>query len=122
MSHLPHSKEFLPNIPSKSTLFQLNISPGPVITCPYEKPPPSFSVGPMQVLEGSYTVPLEPSLLQAEEPQLSQPLFIGEVLSKSSLIIFVPLLWTSSNSSMSFLCWGPQNWTQYSRWGLTRAE
>ena len=23
---------------------------------------------------------------------------------------------------MSFLCWGLQSWTQYSRWGLTRAE
>ncbi|KAK4822199.1 hypothetical protein QYF61_011840 [Mycteria americana] len=30
------------------------------------------------------------------------------------LIIFMALLWTSSNSSMSFLCWGLQSWTQYS--------
>jgi len=27
-----------------------------------------------------------------------------------------------SNSSKSFLCWGPQNWMQYSRCGLMRAE
>ncbi|PKU41437.1 dystrophin isoform x3 [Limosa lapponica baueri] len=26
------------------------------------------------------------------------------------------------SSSLSFLKWGAQNWTQYSRWGLTRAE
>jgi len=25
------------------------------------------------------------------------------------------LLWTCSKSSMSFLCWGPQNWREYSR-------
>jgi len=23
---------------------------------------------------------------------------------------------------MYFLCWEPQSWAQYSRWGLTRAE
>ncbi|KAK4811117.1 hypothetical protein QYF61_019748 [Mycteria americana] len=40
----------------------------------------------------------------------------------SPLIIFVALFWTCSNKSMSFLCWGPQNWTQYSRWGLTTVE
>ena len=32
---------------------------------------PSFPVGPLQVLEGLYKVCPEPSLLQAEEPQLS---------------------------------------------------
>ena len=32
------------------------------------------------------------------------------------------LLWTCSNSSMFFWCWGPQNQMQYSRWGPTRAE
>jgi len=39
-----------------------------------------------------------------------------------SLIILVALLWTLSSSSSSCLNWGAQNWTQYSRWGLTRAE
>ena len=32
------------------------------------------------------------------------------------------LLCTHSNRSASFLHWGPQNWTQYSMWVLTRAE
>jgi len=36
----------------------------------------------------------------------------------SPLIIF----WTHSNSSMSFLHWGPQAWTQYCKRGPTRAE
>ncbi|PKU29451.1 rna-directed dna polymerase from mobile element jockey-like [Limosa lapponica baueri] len=29
--------------------------------------------------------------------------------------MFVILLWTCSNRFMSFLCWGLQSWTQYSR-------
>ena len=42
--------------------------------CPHEKSLASFPVGPLQVLEDRYMVPpLEPSLLQAEESQLSQP-------------------------------------------------
>jgi len=32
------------------------------------------------------------------------------------------LLWTRSNRSMSFLCWGLQRQTQESRWGLTTVE
>ena len=38
------------------------------------------------------------------------------------MIIFVALLGTLSNSSVSFLYWGLHTWTQYCRWGLTRAE
>ncbi|KAK4831319.1 hypothetical protein QYF61_016808 [Mycteria americana] len=38
---------------------------------------------PGKVLEGYYKVSLEPSLLQAEQPQLSQPVFIAEVLQPS---------------------------------------
>jgi len=41
-------------------------------------------------------------LLQADQPQLSQPFLTGEVFHP--LIIFVALLWTLSNRSMSFLC------------------
>ena len=40
----------------------------------------------------------------------------------SPLIVSVALLWTHSNSSTSFLYHGPQALTQYSRWGLTKAE
>ena len=38
----------------------------------------------------------------------------------SPLIILVALLWTCYKSSTSFLCWGPQVWTQCCRWDLTR--
>ncbi|KAK4831476.1 hypothetical protein QYF61_017724 [Mycteria americana] len=47
--------------------------------------------GPLQVLEGCYKVSLEPSLLQAEQPQLSQPIFIGEVLQPSDHLCGLPL-------------------------------
>jgi len=62
-------------------------------------------------------VTLEPSLLQAEQPQLPQPVLVGEVLQPS--VHLRGLLWTCSNTSMSFLCWGLQSWAQDSRW---RAE
>ena len=47
VSHHPHSKEFLPDIWSKSALLQFKaISLHPVTTCPYKKSLPSIPVGP----------------------------------------------------------------------------
>ncbi|KAK4808881.1 hypothetical protein QYF61_007996 [Mycteria americana] len=43
------------------------------------------------VQEGCYKVSPEPSLLQAEQPQLSQPVFIGEVLQPSDHLHGPPL-------------------------------
>ncbi|NWW32244.1 MKRN1 ligase, partial [Panurus biarmicus] len=43
-----------------------------------------FLVGPLQVLEGCSKVTPEPSLLQAEQPQLSEPFLIGEVFHPSN--------------------------------------
>jgi len=37
-------------------------------------------MGPLQVLEGCSKASPEPCLLQAEQPQLSQPVLTGEVL------------------------------------------
>ena len=59
------------------------ISPCPVTTCPYKKSLPRFPFFHVQVLEGSYKVSSEPSRLQAEKPQLTQPAFVGEVLQPS---------------------------------------
>ena len=70
------------NLPS--TQFKA-ISPCLVTTCPYKKSLPSFPVGSFQVLEGCYKVSSEPSLLQVEEPQLSQPILIEELLQPSNL-------------------------------------
>lgn len=51
----------------------------------------------------------QPSLLQDEKSQLSQPF----LMVKS--IIFLSLCWTLSSSSVSLLCWRAQNWTQHYR-------
>ncbi|KAK4831900.1 hypothetical protein QYF61_020047 [Mycteria americana] len=45
----------------------------------------------LEVLEGCYKVSPEPSLLQAEQPQLSQPVFIGKVLQLSDHLRGPPL-------------------------------
>ena len=55
----------------------ITISPHLVATCLSKKSFPSSPVGPLQVLEGYYKVLLEPSLLQAEESQLSQSILEG---------------------------------------------
>jgi len=59
-------------------------------------------------------VSMEPSLLQAKQAQLPQR-FLYEKSSRP-LIISMPLLWTHSTSSTSFLCCWPQAQMQYSRW------
>ena len=51
----------------------------------------SLPVGPLQVLEGHCKVSLEPSLLQSEIPQLSQPVLMGEVLQPSDQLHGPPL-------------------------------
>jgi len=43
------------------------------------------------VLEGCYKVSLEPSLLQVEQPQRSQPFLIGEVFQHSDHFLGPPL-------------------------------
>ena len=48
-------------------------------------------VGPLQVLEGCYKVTPEPSLLQAEQPQLPQPVVVGEVLQPFDHLCGPPL-------------------------------
>jgi len=57
-------------------------------------------------------MPSESSLLQAEQPQVSQP-FLMKFFRP--LIIFGALLWTISRSFMPFLNWEFQNWVQFSK-------
>jgi len=81
-----------------------------------EKVPPMFPVGPLQESNVS------PNLLLS---RLNNPNSLSLSLQErcsSPLINFVALLWTHSNNSISFLCWGLQGWTQYSRCCLTSAE
>ncbi|KAK4815434.1 hypothetical protein QYF61_002649, partial [Mycteria americana] len=44
---------------------------------------PVFLISPLYVLKGCSKISPEPSLLQAEQPQLSQPFFIGQVFQPS---------------------------------------
>jgi len=79
------SLEPFPLVPSLHTLVQ---SPSP----PFPQAPPGT---------GSCSkVTPEPSLLQAEEPQLPQPVLRGEVLQPSDHLR--GLLWPHSNTSTSF--------------------
>ena len=100
--HHPHGEEFLPNMSSKSALFWFRaVPPCPITPPPCEKSLAILPVGPSGTGSSSKVTP-EPSLLQAEQPQLSQPFLIGEVFQPSDL--FRGLLWTCSNRSMSLLC------------------
>jgi len=100
--------------------FSLKSLPSSYHYAPWWRVSPHLSCRPLQVLEGCNKVSPQPSLLQAEQPQPSQPFLTAEVLQPSDHLC--GLLWTHSNSSMSLLCWGLQRWTQDSRWGLTRVE
>ena len=60
------------------------------------------------------------SILQAEQAQLPQFFSVGEVLQPSDVFMVLP--WTHSNSSASFLCWGPWTWMWYFRWVISREE
>ncbi|XP_068015522.1 uncharacterized protein [Melanerpes formicivorus] len=66
-----------------------------------------------QLLGGCSEVSLEPSLPQAEEPQLCQPVLPAEVPQPLDHLRGLP--WTLSIRSRSFLCWGLQSWTQQCR-------
>lgn len=117
--HRLHSKDFVPSPSSKPTLFQLKaIPPCPVSTYPCQKSLCSFFQSPLYVLESALMTPQ--SLLQTEQHQLSQPVFMAELLWPSGS--FPDLLWTRSSTSILFLCWGPQGWTQHWGWDVTRAE
>jgi len=68
---------------------------------------PTVLQAPLWVLEGCNKVSVEPSLLQAEQPQLSQPFLIGGVLQPSDH--FCGLLLTRSNRSLPFCTEGSRD-------------
>ncbi|XP_048819769.1 uncharacterized protein LOC125701581 [Lagopus muta] len=90
-NHSP-SKELPPNIQPKSFLLQLKtISPSPAVVSPFEEFTPLLGVGSLQVLIGCNEVTPQPSLLQAEQAQLPQPVLIGEVLQPPDHLSRPPL-------------------------------
>lgn len=64
---------------------------------------------------------MEPSVLQAEPPKFSQPMFTAE-LFHSSYQPCGPPLDLFQQFHVLFLCWGHQNYMQHSRWDLKRTE
>ena len=56
-----------------------------------KKPVPIFIISPIYVLKGCNKVSPQPSPLQAEQPQLSQPFLIGEVFHPSDHVCGPPL-------------------------------
>ena len=76
--HHCHCKRLFLYIQPKSTFFELET----ISSCSKDPAKESvlfFPVAPLQILTGHSQVTLEPSLFQAEQPQLPQPVLIGEV-------------------------------------------
>ena len=116
--HYPYCKKLFPYIQFKSFHFE-TISPCPIPSYPLQSVP-YFLTAPFQVLKGRSQVTLKPSLLQAEQPHLSQPVLIGKVFHP--LDHFCPSSWCAPTSPSLILYWGLHNCIQYSRWGLTSTE
>ena len=114
----PQSKEVLPHVQMELPMLQfVPISPCPVTGHHWKESGLILLTLTLEIFINIYKIPSQSSLLQAKHAR-SLSLFSFS----SPLIIFVALWWTLSSSSSSFLNWGAQNWMQYSRWGLTRAE
>jgi len=101
------------NLPSFSLEpFPLVLSLHPLV----KSPSPPFLLAPSSTGSCSKVTP-EPSLLQTDQPQLPQLVPVGEVLQPSDHLR--GLLQPRSNTSMPFLSWGLQSWTQESFWCCT---
>jgi len=106
--HCFRSKEFLPNTSPKFSLFYLKaILPCPITIIPYKKSLPLLFIGSLQVLESLKEVSLESSLLQAEQAQLSQPFFIGEVFHPPLIILCPSSGLIPTAPFLSWACPGP---------------
>ena len=83
VSH-PRHKKIPPYVQSTSTLFQFKtVAPCPVTKGLGKKSLSIFLRSHLYVLNGCKKVSPDPSLLQAEQLQISQPFFIGEVFHPS---------------------------------------
>jgi len=79
---------------SNINLTSLNLTPLPLVLSLHalvKSPAPAFLIGTLQVLNGCNKVSPQPSVLQAEQPQLLQSALIGEVLQPSDHFCGRPL-------------------------------
>ena len=105
VSHHPHDKIFLPIfLPYVQSISSISLNPLHLLLSLHSlvKSLSVFLIIPLYILKGHSEVSSDPSILQVEQPQLSQPFLIAEVFQPSDL--FCGLIWTCSNRSMSFLC------------------
>ena len=106
----PAGKGCLPCIWSGCTLLPLKtIAPCPVARGAVRRCVPIFPRSPLEVLKGVEEVSPEPSLVEAEQPQVSQALLRGEALQPVK--VFVALLWSRCSRSVWSLSRGlPSCW------------
>ena len=84
------------NLPSPSLkCFPLSLAMKDIFLISNLNFPSFFPLAPLWVSKGCYQVTSEPSLLRAEQPQLSQPVLTGEAFDPSVLFFFF-FLWPSS--------------------------
>ena len=77
----PQREEVLPHVQTELPVPQfVPIAPSPVTGHHWKELGPMLLTPTLQIFVGIYKVPSQPSLLQAEQAQLPQPLFIGETL------------------------------------------
>ena len=77
----PQREEFLPHVQLELPLLQfVPIAPCPVTGHHWKESCPVLLTPTLQVFRGISKVPSQPSLLQAKQAQLPQPVLIGEVL------------------------------------------
>ena len=96
-----------------SNLPSFSLKPLPLVLSLHalvNSPSPAFLEAPLQVLEYCNQVSPQPSLLRAEQHQLSQPVFIGVVLQPSDHLCGPPLdLLQQVHVFTSFVKWETQN-------------
>ena len=75
----PHREEVLPHVQVELPMLQfVPIAPCPVTGHHWKEFGPILLTPTLQIFLGIYKVPSQPSLLQAEQVQLPQPLLVGE--------------------------------------------
>jgi len=77
----PQSEEVLPHVQLELPLLQfVPVGPCPVAGHHWKESGPILLTPTLQVFVSVYNVPSQPSLFQAEQAQLPQPLLVGEML------------------------------------------